>query len=193
MNKLNENESSYLFNINRELDYSISNSDSIDQRVLTVCLQAEKKYLENQKTVREIENMRKSESRLNKSNSTNTISPRSKNINNRPNRMSYDDKFYYIPETYNYEDNSQIPLQKKQYFEHVNKSVNFHKNDSNMRSTFQTDRYKSIENFNQMKSSQTQTFDDNGENYKLLHDKLKINHRELKSGNKCIACELKKK
>src|SRR4051794_12206335 len=47
-----------IFNIQNELDYSIDHSSLIDKRVLKVCSDAERNFLDNQNSIRDIQRLK---------------------------------------------------------------------------------------------------------------------------------------
>lgn len=204
-----DNETSNVFNLKKELDYSISNADSIDSRVLNVCMEAEKNYLANQKTIREIQNIKK----YNKKSITWEDGFNS-NLNDEV-KFRTPHEFFFLSSDSEAREKNRNNSENK-IFQTQNTCKEINKNDSvNFNSKFQNWENVNIKNSrssNGAKFSYQRINIDNNlrdkviketindENYRVelhtenyLHNKLKISHRNLKSGKKCLACELKRK
>jgi hypothetical protein len=194
------------FNINKELDYTMTSDNYIDRRVLKVCKDAEENYIENQNKIIEIQTMKnkikfiqieshrkKREGRsidsLNGSNIVNyeygyNATTNDVNVNGNETDDSLQIKESYIINSTH--DNTFSDKYFKNYHKIANESLNNMNNGS-------TKFSQEIQNNNKFNINVSQANEDNNNHFYQLSSRLNLTHKHLKSGRKCIACDLKKK
>lgn len=203
------------FNIRKELDYSVSNTGSIDSRVLQVCNDAESNYLENQNTINEIKRMKHFDYRgviSDNKNSKNRIQKRDSDEANKEYRRNYNrsnSKNINIVENDNPNKRS-LSKPKSQNFDGIKSPILDERNlrySDIRKSNSEVNNEKYYAFSNQSLNVINKKSIDNSENKfseKIKSNRIDIrtsnsginipfNHNHMKSGKKCIACELKKK
>jgi hypothetical protein len=207
---------SFSYSLNKELDYSVSEASQIDSRVLQVCKDAENSFLENQRSIKEIKKMREVDYKLNfsktnqnKSKSRENIKHRYsnnysefnensliKNINKNPVIIDKE-KIQKRENHLNYNNNKQIlhnEVNKTKLKLDENKISNNNKINflphSHHYKNLSIDLDLNIKSPSKLQKKDKNTLQENtSENYKRLN----LTHKHIKSGKKCIACELKKR
>jgi hypothetical protein len=193
---LNSYNSNNFLNIKNELSYSnsINNNDSIDNRVLKVCSDAENSYLQNQKAIKEIQQLKNNNLKFIKLDTSTRI----KNYQqiNDINMLNYDFVGDYNKITDNNNKNVQIDNNNKaKIIQKDSHEVN-KLNEDKVNNSYYNLANQSI-NF----ANKTMNRNENKINPLLFSSKTFINnklqnshsHSHLKSGKKCVACELKRK
>jgi hypothetical protein len=180
MYKSGEDQTNFnFFNFKNDLDYSMSSSGVIDNRVLEVCKLAEKNYLENQKTIENIQRIKDNDARRNQYYSK----MRAKD------ELEYKKENDYKNNTVSFFNKNPIKTENINYIfpEEVKNEINLSpQKEQNLYSSknFQNNLGKSNE-----KQKNTQAI--------LKREEFRINNKlsnsHNHSGKKCVACELKNK
>lgn len=221
--KLEERESLNFSNVRRDLDYSINSDSNLDIRVLKVCQEAENNFLENQRAIKEIKKLKNTDFKYRFSSNRygeNNDYRETRDINYstishcKPSgisEMSHSPLVTFSNNSNNTHRDSYFirNQEEKENFEKekLGKIVNFDKflKNSNSYNNVNENHNLNIKNSNRslssLKVSNSNKNDKNNfqvqevSNESLVSNRYKIpiKHKHLKSGKKCIACELKKR
>jgi len=184
-----------LYNYAKQIDYSLNSdtSNNIDDRVLKVCQQAEKNFLENKKSIKEIESMKKS-TEIKKTKASNTCN----NFNFPKNEYSdlrLIDNFVKSDYVINNKSSSQGDKIFEDKFNRKNENIEQYYAVPNTIKSIEIEKMDKYQNTNLT----SKEFPDNKMEFKNQNytdkDKYKLpfKHKHLKSGRKCVKCEITKK
>jgi hypothetical protein len=221
--KLEERDGLNFYNARRDLDYSMNSDTTLDSRVLKVCQEAENNFLENQRAIKEIQKLKNMDfkyrfsSNRYEDNYDNKEIRENRDINystiskGRPSGVSEISHSPLVTFSNNSNNTHRDSNSKRNYLEkeifekeRVGKIVNFDKYFNNNYSN--ENHILNLKNTGRSLSSLkiSNTNKNSDKNNLQVHEvsnsssisnkyKIPIKHKHLKSGKRCIACELKKR
>jgi hypothetical protein len=172
-----------LYNYAKQIDYSLNSSSCIDDRVLKVCQQAEKNFLENKKSIKEIKSMKK------------TTDVKLKTSNNFPKNEYTDLRLIenFVKSDYVINNKSSGGKIFDDKFNRKNENIEQYYAVPNNK--IEIDKNYNLMSFNRQSLDNKLEFQNQNFRESNSKDKYKLpfKHKHLKSGRKCVKCEITKK